>query len=100
MKSTGKKVLTVLLIVLVLGVCIGGFFIWRHQSSTIGKDAALNIALEDAGLTGKQAFDVDVEYDKERGNARYEVDFDGPAGEYTYIIDAASGEILSSRTEP
>ncbi|MCR5088557.1 MAG: PepSY domain-containing protein [Oscillospiraceae bacterium] len=100
MKSTGRKILTVVLIVLVCCVCIGGLLIWRHQSGTIGRDAALDIALEAAGLSSKQAYDIDVEYEKERGNARYEVDFDGPAGEYTYLIDAVTGEILSSRTEP
>ena len=45
-----KKALIVVLVLLVLGALIGGFFIYRHASSTIGKKAAVEIALKDAGV--------------------------------------------------
>ena len=56
-----KKVLTILLVIVLLGVAIGGFFIYRYVSSTIGKDAAVQIALKDAGLERNQAYDLNVE---------------------------------------
>lgn len=86
-----KKVLTILLVIVLLGAAIGGFFIYRHVSSTIGRDAAVQIALKDAGLERNQAYDLEVDYE----HGYYEVDFESGKGDFSYRIDARTGEILT-----
>ena len=86
-----KKLLTILLVIVLLGAAVGGFFIYRHVSSTIGKDAAVQIALKDAGLERNQAYDLDVDYE----HGYYEVDFESVKGDFSYRIDARTGEILT-----
>ena len=56
-----KKLLTVILVIILLGAAIGGFLIYRHTSTTIGRDAAIEAALADAGLTRSGVYDIDVE---------------------------------------
>ena len=90
-----KKILTVLVVLVVLGACIGGFFIWRHSATTIGKKAALEIALTDAGVERAKAYDIDTEYE----HGYYEISFDSAAGEHEYRIDAKTGEILSGHID-
>ncbi len=86
-----KKVLTILLVIVLLGAAVGGFFIYRHVSSTIGRDAAVQIALKDAGLERNQAYDLDVDYE----HGYYEIDFESGKGDFSYRIDARTGEILT-----
>ena len=86
-----KKILTILLVIVLLGAAIGGFFIYRHVTSTIGKDAAVQIALKDAGLERNQAYDLEVDYE----HGYYEVDFESGKGDFSYRIDARTGEILT-----
>lgn len=100
MKKSIKTVIIVLVIFAVIGLCIGGYFIWRHNNLYIGKNAAIDIALTDAGLSSTQVHDVDVSFEKDRGQAWYEVEFKTHALEYEYIIDAANGSILHSSSEP
>ncbi len=86
-----KKILTILLVIVLLGVAIGGFFIYRYVSSTIGRDAAVQIALKDAGIERNQAYDLEVDYE----HGYYEVDFESGKGDFAYRIDARTGEILT-----
>ena len=90
-----KKLLTLILVIILLGAAIGGFLIYRHASTTIGKDAALEAALADAGLTRSGAYDIDVDYE----HGYYEVSFESAAGEFEYRIDARSGAVLSVRAD-
>ena len=87
-----KKIIIAL--VLVCALCLSAC-----GGSRIGKDAALGIALQDAGVDRGAAFDIDVEYEHDRYNKWYEVDFDYGSLEYEYRIQAETGEILSSRTK-
>ena len=66
----------------------------------IGKNAALEIALQDAGVERLKAFDIEVEYERDRYSKWYDVEFDSGNLEYKYRIQAETGEILSSRTKP
>lgn len=43
--------------------------------------------------------DTDVEFEKEHGIARYEVNFEVGFTEYKYLLDPATGEIIDKRTE-
>ena len=42
MNKTLKTVLIIVLALVLIGLCIGGYFIWRHTTTYIGKDAALS----------------------------------------------------------
>ena len=100
MKKTVKTVLIILLALLLIGAAIGGYFIWRHHTLYIGADAALAAALDDAGLLRAEVFDVDVEFERERGQSWYEVDFETAGTEYDYIIDAETGAVLRGTSAP
>ncbi len=86
-----KKVLVILLAILILGAAIGGFFIYRHVSTTIGRDAAIQIALKDAGLERNQVYDLDVDYE----HGLYEVEFESAKGDFSYRIDGRTGAIVT-----
>ena len=60
MKKACKTVLIILVVLLVIGAAVGGYFIYRHNSMYIGKDAALQIALSDAGVTPAAVREKDV----------------------------------------
>ena len=64
------------------------------EAVEIGEDAALEIALKDAGLAES---DVDVtkcKLDYDDGRTEYEVEFRQGTMEYEYTLDAFTGEIL------
>ncbi len=90
-----KKILIVLLVIILLGAAVAGFFVYRRASTTIGRDAAVEAALADAGLTRSVAHDIDVDYE----HGYYEVSFESAAGEFEYRIDAKTGAVLSSRAD-
>lgn len=99
MNKTLKTILIIFLALVILGLAIGGFFIWRHNTTYIGRRAAVEIAMADAGLTAAQVKDADSEFEHNRYTAWYDVDVDTFGMDYEYIIDARTGEILSSTSE-
>ena len=54
MNKTLKTVLIIFLVLVIIGLAIGGYFIWRHNTTYIGKRAAEEIAIADSGLTAAQ----------------------------------------------
>ncbi len=68
-------------------------------SGDIGHAKAKSIALNHAGVSETQAYDMDVELDDEGGTFVYEVEFKSGNMEYDYEIDAATGAILKHETE-
>ena len=65
----------------------------------IGKEAALQAALADAGLTRDQVRDVEIDLERGLRSGWYEIDFESGLTEYEYKVDAYSGEILSAKTD-
>ncbi|MBQ1521093.1 MAG: PepSY domain-containing protein, partial [Clostridia bacterium] len=65
----------------------------------IGRKAALRAALAHAGVSESDAYDVDIESDKENGRSVYDVEFKAGGNEYDYVIDAVTGEVLRYETE-
>ena len=65
----------------------------------IGYTKAKSTALNHAGLSENQAYDMDIELDDEDGTLVYEVEFKSGNMEYDYEIDAASGTILKHEAE-
>lgn len=95
MKRFKRFVLFVFMLALLLSACGCAF----GGSKTIGKVAALQAALDQAGLTAEQVTDIDIELERGIGSSWYEVDFESGRVEYEYRVDASSGEILSSATD-
>ena len=65
----------------------------------IGDEAAIEIALQDAGFTQADVVDLSCELDLDDAIVHYDVDFKQGGMEYDYDIDAATGEILVSNAE-
>ena len=57
------------------------------------------MALDHAGISDHEAYDIDVELDDEEGALIYEVEFKADGMEYDYEIDAVSGNILRCESE-
>lgn len=92
-----KRIRTCLVIVLVLSVVLSGCVFGGEKK--VGKDAAFQTALADVGLAQSQVVDIDIEYERDRYSAWYEVDFEHSGIEYEYKINAYTGEIISARTD-
>ena len=65
----------------------------------IGYAKAKSIALNHAGLSENEAYDMEIELDDEDGTLVYEVEFQSGNVEYSYEINAATGAILKHETE-
>ncbi len=100
MNKTLKKIVIILIVLAAIGLAIGGYFIYRHSVSYIGADRALEAALRDAGVSASEIIDRDVEFEKTRNAKWYDVDFETFSTEYSYTVDAKTGEILNAASEP
>ena len=65
----------------------------------IGEDAAMEIALKDAGIAKADAMELEAELDTDDNPIHYDVEFKAGGMEYDYDIDAATGDILDSSSE-
>lgn len=65
----------------------------------IGYAKAKSIALNHAGVSENEAYDMDIELDDEDGTLVYEVEFKSGGMEYSYEINAATGTILKHESE-
>ena len=65
----------------------------------IGHAKAKSIALNHAGVSENEAYDMDIELDDEDGILVYEVEFKSGNMEYDYEINAATGAILKHESE-
>lgn len=92
-----KKLMTWISILLVISVVLSGCVFGGEKR--IGKDAALQAALADAGLTEAQIADIGIDLETERRSAWYEVEFESGGKEYDYKINAYTGEVVSARSD-
>ena len=69
------------------------------DGADIGHAKAKSIALNHAGLSENQAYDMDIELDDEDGTLVYEVEFKSGGMEYSYEINAATGAVLKHEAE-
>ena len=65
----------------------------------IGYAKAKSIALNHAGLSENQVYDMDIELDDEDGKLVYEIEFKSGNMEYDYEIDARTGAVLKHEVE-
>ena len=68
-------------------------------SGDIGHAKAKSIALNHAGVSENEAYDMEIELDDEDGTLVYEIEFKSGGMEYSYEINAATGAILKHETE-
>ncbi len=72
---------------------------YKETNNYIGKDKALDIALEHAKLKESEVYDLSIELE-DKYNARvYEIDFNYKNYDYEYYVDALTGDILHSFKE-
>mgnify|MGYP002801975932 CR=1 FL=1 len=69
------------------------------NGSYIGEDAALQAALDSAGVDRADITSEKVKFDRDDGRALYEVDFKTDDVKYEYEIDASTGAVISSEQE-
>ena len=70
-----------------------------EATQNIGHAKAKSIALNHAGVSENEAYDMEIELDDEDGTLVYEVEFKSGGMEYSYEINAASGAILKHEAE-
>ena len=86
-----KRVLSLLaLVTLLLGV-----FTACGKNDVLTPEQAQKIAVEDAGFTVKQATDVHTHIVTEEGVPCFSVHFSAGGKDFSYVISAADGTILS-----
>ena len=76
-----------------------GVFTGCGNDRDIGREAALEAALNDAGVSESDATRLKVSEDRDDGRKVYEIRFDVAEKEYDYEIQASDGTILSSDVE-
>ena len=69
------------------------------QTAAVTESDAKSIALNNAGLSETDVTGLRVEIDRDDGRTEYDVEFYVGNVEYSYEIDAVSGEILSSEID-
>jgi len=65
----------------------------------ISRDAAKAAALAHAGVAEADIHDYSCELEHDDGRVEYEIDFEAGAYEYSYDINAVTGEIIHSEKE-
>ena len=93
------RIILIAAIVIIAVAAVAVFFVMRGNSY-IGKAAAFECAYKDAGVTADEVIEKDAEFEKKGGKAWYDVEFETFTTEYDYTIDARTGDVLNSRSEP
>lgn len=71
----------------------------QQRADDISSDDALSIALNYAGVSADQAYNVKIDRDKDDAIPVYDVDFETNDSDYDVEVDMHSGDIVSSDYE-
>lgn len=84
-----------------MGIALSGILTGcgMGAGNDIGKEAALESALLDAGVSETDMARLKISKDREDGRMVYEIRFDAAGTEYEYEVAAADGQILNSEKE-
>ena len=69
------------------------------NTETITRDRAIKIALDTAKLSETDVRDLEAEIDRERSEVFWEVDFEYGGYDYSYDINATTGEAIKTEKE-
>lgn len=94
MKKTIIWIIVAIVLVAAIALGLVWYFVW-NDSAYIGRDAAAEAALADAGFTR-----LDTDFERDDGFVYYDVKFINGTMEYDYTIDASTGAVLHSEMEP
>lgn len=83
----------------VMAALLAGMAVGCGSAKDIGRDAALETALNDAGVSESDTTRLRVSEDRDDGRKLYEIKFDVAEKEYEYEIQASDGAILSSEVD-
>ena len=80
-------------------IAVGAAGCGRAGGKDIGKDAALEAAFGDAGVSESDTTRLKVSQERDDGRTIYEIRFDVAEKEYDYEVLASDGKIISSDVE-
>ncbi len=83
-------ILSVLTVILSLAACGRS-----ANDPSISAEEALDIALNEAGVTRDSISDLDTGLEEEDGRLVYDIDFKVGTAEYSYDVNAKNGDIVS-----
>ena len=69
------------------------------QCAEIGREQAFAIALKNAGVPEKDAYNVEIKRDRENGIAIFKVEFETRYGDYEFEVARESGRIIGADYE-
>lgn len=93
LKTSAACVVLCLVLVLTVGAASG------VCAGEISRDKAFDIALKSAGVPKKDAYNVEIERDRENGIAIFQVEFETRYGEYEFEVARESGRIIGADYE-
>ncbi|HEL1062258.1 TPA: PepSY domain-containing protein [Streptococcus equi subsp. zooepidemicus] len=72
----------------------------NHRKASVSEDKAKELAFKDASITASDAQRLKLTKETDDGRVVYDIEFDAKDQEYSYTIDANTGEILEKSSEP
>ncbi len=99
MKKKTAIIIAVVVVVVLIAAAVAVWYFGFHTSGRIGRAAAEQAALNDAGLTAAQVTGLKAEFENEDGFKYYEVSFIYQAMEYEYAVDALTAQVLHVKSE-
>ncbi len=94
-----KSIKTAVILAAAAVTAVGAAGCGAGNEKNIGKDAALEVALEDAGVNESDTTRLKVSEDRDDGRTIFEIQFDADGREYDYEVQASDGKILSADVE-
>lgn len=103
MKKSIRNILTGTVCVATAAAVIGGGAVIgsarKAEKNSIGAEAAISAALQDAGLKKEDILRTKSDFERENGKYVFEVEFDADGKEFDYVIDAKNGSVIESKVE-
>lgn len=93
-----KKILALISLIFILTLCACGEKM-STNSPKLTSDEALDIALKQAGVTRDDIRHLENNLDTENGVSVYEIEFKSENTEYSYDVNAETGEITEREHE-